>query len=182
MFNQDPKNTIDFLNQKFKNSPDVRDANIKVLKTGYNFGDTAEAFTTRYELKPAKMPSGTYRNIMGNQAIALGLVTASKKSNLDLFYGSYPITPASDVLHFLSKYKKEGPSFVANSSYFNHAHLVLRLKSHDNILIPKVRGHSTDFWYSLQRLHDRGYYWNKKGLSNQGKKKVEALLKKYGNE
>jgi len=108
MFNQDPKNTINFLTQKFKNSPDVRDANIKVLKTGYNFGDTAEAFTTRYELKPAKMPSGTYRNIMGNQAIALGLVTASKKSKLDLFYGSYPITPASDVLHFLSKYKNFG--------------------------------------------------------------------------
>lgn len=108
MFNQDPQNTIDFLSSKFAKLPEVRDANIKVLKTGYNYGDTAEAFTTRYELEPAKLPSGTYRNVMGNQATALGLVAASRKSGLDLFYGSYPITPASDVLHFLSRYKNFG--------------------------------------------------------------------------
>ena len=108
MFNQNPDNTIKFLKEKFKKIPAVRDANIKVLKTGYNFGDTAEAFTTRYELQPAKLPSGTYRNIMGNQATALGLVAASKKSGLQLFYGSYPITPASDILHFLSRYKNFG--------------------------------------------------------------------------
>ncbi len=108
MFDQDPTNTLKFLEQKFKSKPDVRDANIKVLKTGYNFGETAEAFRTRFKLEPAPLPAGRYRTIMGNQATALGLVAASKKSGLELFYGSYPITPASDVLHFLSRYKNFG--------------------------------------------------------------------------
>jgi 2-oxoglutarate ferredoxin oxidoreductase subunit alpha len=80
-------------------------ANIKVLNAGWNYGETTEMFANRYTIAPAKMESGVYRGIMGNQAAALGLIAASVKSGLPLFYGTYPITPASDILHDLSKYK-----------------------------------------------------------------------------
>jgi 2-oxoglutarate ferredoxin oxidoreductase subunit alpha len=108
MYNQSLDNTIKFLESKFGKKPEVLDANKKVLMAGYNFGDTAEAFTTRFEVEPAPLPKGEYRNIMGNQATAYGLIAASKKSGLNVFYGSYPITPASDVLHVLSRYKNFG--------------------------------------------------------------------------
>jgi 2-oxoglutarate ferredoxin oxidoreductase subunit alpha len=108
MYNQKLDNTQKFLKSKFGKKQDVLEANMKVLMAGYNFGDTAEAFTTRYEVEPAPLPKGEYRNIMGNQATAYGLIAAAKKSGLDLFYGSYPITPASDVLHVLSRYKNFG--------------------------------------------------------------------------
>jgi len=108
MYSQNLDNTIHFLEEKFGNNEIVRDSNIKVLKAGNNFGEISETFSARYSVKPAALPKGTYRNIMGNQATAIGLVAASKKSGLDLFYGSYPITPASDILHFLSRYKNYG--------------------------------------------------------------------------
>jgi 2-oxoglutarate ferredoxin oxidoreductase subunit alpha len=109
MYNRDLQPTIDFLNEKFrKKLPQVADANIKVLKAGHAFGETSETFSNRFEVKPAKMPAGTYRNIMGNQATALGLVAASVKSGLRLFYGGYPITPASDILHELARHKNFG--------------------------------------------------------------------------
>ncbi|MBX2840905.1 MAG: 2-oxoacid:acceptor oxidoreductase family protein, partial [Flammeovirgaceae bacterium] len=105
MYNRKLDNTISFINQKFKNNETLREANIKVLKTGYHFGDTSEAFTSRYQVEPAPMPKGIYRSIKGNEATAIGLIAGAKKASLNLFYGSYPITPASDILHFLSKYK-----------------------------------------------------------------------------
>jgi len=105
MYNRDLQPTEDFLRSKFKNKPDLIEANLSVLKAGYNFGDTSETFTTRYEVKPAPLPKGVYRNIMGNQGLALGLIAASRKAGLPLFYGSYPITPASDILHELSRHK-----------------------------------------------------------------------------
>ena len=108
MYNREMTNTINFLNEKFGKKPDVLEANLRVLKAGYNYGDTTETFTTRYKVEKAKMPSGVYRSIMGNQATSLGLIAASKKSGLPLFLGSYPITPASDILHDLSKYKSFG--------------------------------------------------------------------------
>ncbi|WP_420583229.1 2-oxoacid:acceptor oxidoreductase subunit alpha [Reichenbachiella sp.] len=108
MFNQDLKYTITFLTEKFKSKPELADANIKVLKAGFNFADTSETFTSRFSIKPAKLPKGHYRNVNGNQAVALALVAASKKSGLELFYGSYPITPASNILHQLSRYKNYG--------------------------------------------------------------------------
>ncbi|MDA9898174.1 2-oxoacid:acceptor oxidoreductase subunit alpha [Flavobacteriales bacterium] len=108
MYNRSLEHTIEFLNQKFKNKPEILDANTKVLKAGYNFANTCEISSSRFEVKPAKMPSGTYRNIMGNQATAMGLIAASQQSGLDLFYGSYPITPASDILHELAKHKNFG--------------------------------------------------------------------------
>jgi len=108
MYNREMDHTIKFLQEKFANKPDIFDSNLKVLKSGYHFAETREEFTTRYSIGPAKIAPGTYRNIMGNQATALGLIAASQKSGLQLFYGTYPITPASDILHELSKQKNFG--------------------------------------------------------------------------
>jgi 2-oxoglutarate ferredoxin oxidoreductase subunit alpha len=108
MYNRDMDNTISFLKEKFGKKQDIMDSNIKVLQAGYNYGDTTETFTTTYKVEKAKMTPGSYRSIMGNQAVTYGLIAASKKSGLPLFLGSYPITPASDILHDLSKYKNFG--------------------------------------------------------------------------
>ncbi|MGN6540676.1 MAG: 2-oxoacid:acceptor oxidoreductase subunit alpha [Ginsengibacter sp.] len=108
MYNRKLDNTINFLKEKFAKTPDILESNLKVLQAGYNYGDTTETFTTRYSVKKAQMPPGNYRNITGNQALAFGLIAASQKSGLQLFLGSYPITPASDVLHELSRHKNFG--------------------------------------------------------------------------
>ena len=108
MYNRSMDNSVKFLTEKFSKKQDILDANIKVLKAGYNFGDTSETFTTRFTVNAAPMPAGVYRNIMGNQAAAIGLVAASQQSGLDMFYGTYPITPATDILHELAKYKNFG--------------------------------------------------------------------------
>lgn len=105
MYNRSLDNTIEFLKLKFKKRPELIDANINVLKAGYNYGDTIETPMNRFEVKPAPVAKGVYRSITGNQAAALGLVAAAQKSGLTLFYGTYPITPASDILHELSKHK-----------------------------------------------------------------------------
>ncbi|MEN9686265.1 MAG: hypothetical protein RLZZ28_2051 [Bacteroidota bacterium] len=108
MYNRNLDTTIDFLQEKFGKKPTILDSNIKVLQAGYNYGDTTETFTTRYKVEKAKMAPGVYRSIMGNQALSLGLVAAAEKSGLPIFLGAYPITPASDILHELSKYKSFG--------------------------------------------------------------------------
>jgi len=108
MYNRNPENTINFLREKFAKTPDILESNIKVLQAGYNYGDTTETFTTRYSVKKAKMPPGNYRGIKGNQALAFGLIAAAQKSGLQLFLGTYPITPASDILHELSRHKNFG--------------------------------------------------------------------------
>jgi 2-oxoglutarate ferredoxin oxidoreductase subunit alpha len=108
LFNRELSFTEKFLNEKFATKPEIANANIAVLKAGYNFGITTEAAYSRIDVKPAKLPAGTYRNIVGNQGLALGLIAASKKANLDLYYASYPITPASDILHELARHKNFG--------------------------------------------------------------------------
>ncbi len=108
MYNRDMDNTIRFLREKFSRNDVIRDSNLKALMAGYNYGDTTETFTTRYSVQKSIMPAGKYRGIMGNQAVAFGLIAASQKSNLPLFLGTYPITPASDILHELSKHKSFG--------------------------------------------------------------------------
>ncbi|MDP3393311.1 2-oxoacid:acceptor oxidoreductase subunit alpha [Sediminibacterium sp.] len=108
MYNRKLDNTIDFLQEKFGKKENILQSNIKVLQAGYNYGDTTETFTSRYTVEKAKMPAGLYRSIMGNQALAIGLIAAGEKSGLPLFLGTYPITPASDILHDLSKYKSFG--------------------------------------------------------------------------
>ena len=108
MYNRSIENSITFINEQFKKRPELIDANIKVLKAGYNYGETVEAPMQRFEVKPAPVEHGTYRSIMGNQAAAIGLVAAAEKAGLTLFCGTYPITPASDILHELSKHKNFG--------------------------------------------------------------------------
>lgn len=105
MYGRPVETTIEFLSRRFAGVPDIRDANITAFKTGWNFGETTETFVVQYEVKPAAMPPGTYRNITGNLALAYGLVAAGVQSDLPIFLGSYPITPASDILHELSKHK-----------------------------------------------------------------------------
>jgi len=108
MYNRDMEYTINFLRDKFGKKPEILESNIKALQAGFNFGDTTETFTTTYVVEKAKMEPGVYRSIMGNQALAYGLIAASQKSGLPIFLGSYPITPASDILHELSRYKSFG--------------------------------------------------------------------------
>jgi len=107
-FDKPLDNTIRFIQDKFSRKPEIADANIKVLRAGWNYGDSAEIFTMQFKIAPAKLPTGTYRNITGNHAAAIGLIAASEKSRLPLFLGSYPITPATDILHDLSKYRGNG--------------------------------------------------------------------------
>jgi 2-oxoglutarate/2-oxoacid ferredoxin oxidoreductase subunit alpha len=108
MFSRPIQETEDWLQTKFAKAPEVADANITALRAGRNYGETTEAFVFTYEVLPAKLKPGRYRNITGNQALAYGLVAASQRSELPLFYGSYPITPASDILHELAKLKHFG--------------------------------------------------------------------------
>jgi len=108
LYNRSLEHTLDFLKDKFKAKPEIAEANIAALKAGYHYGETAGIFTERFTVPKAKLAPGNYRNISGNHATAIGLVTASKQADLKLFYGGYPITPASDILHYLSKYKKYG--------------------------------------------------------------------------
>lgn len=101
--------TIRFINDKFaKKAPAVAEANKRALHAGYNYGETTEAFVSQFRVSRANLPAGVYRNIMGNEATAFGLITAAKRSNCELFLGSYPITPASDILHELSRHKNFG--------------------------------------------------------------------------
>jgi 2-oxoglutarate ferredoxin oxidoreductase subunit alpha len=105
IFDQSPDFTIQFIQEKFAKNPMIADANIKALKAGWNYGDTTEIFNTRFKISTSKLPPGTYRNITGNNAAVIALIAAAEKSGSPLFLGSYPITPASDILHELSKYK-----------------------------------------------------------------------------
>ncbi len=108
MYNRDMENTIQFLTEKFGKKPEILESNIKALRSGYNYGDTTETFTHRFTVEKGKMQPGVYRSIMGNQALAYGIIAAGQKSGLKLFLGSYPITPASDILHELSRHKAFG--------------------------------------------------------------------------
>jgi 2-oxoglutarate ferredoxin oxidoreductase subunit alpha len=105
MYHRSMDSSIEFIKSKFKKNEAVMNANLKVMQAGWSYGETTEMFANRYTIAPAKMQTGVYRSIMGNQAAALGLISASVKSGLPLFYGTYPITPASDILHELSRHK-----------------------------------------------------------------------------
>jgi 2-oxoglutarate ferredoxin oxidoreductase subunit alpha len=105
MFDKAMDSTIHYIEEKFAKKPEIVAANIKTLKAGWDYGENTEIFNTRFKVNPAKLPKGVYRNITGNHAAAIGLVAAAEKSGLPLFLGSYPITPATDILHELCKYK-----------------------------------------------------------------------------
>ena len=100
--------TKDWLEVKFGKKPELVEANVRALDAGYNYGDTTEIFTTRYKVDKANLPPGKYRNIIGNNALSMGLAAAAEKSKLGMFFGGYPITPASDILHTLSAWKHLG--------------------------------------------------------------------------
>ena len=108
MYGRDIETTAAFITRRFAESPALRDSNIAALNAGYHFGETTEAFGVQFEIAPAPMETGTYRSITGNLALAYGIVAAGVTSGLPVFLGSYPITPASDILHELSKHKKFG--------------------------------------------------------------------------
>jgi 2-oxoglutarate ferredoxin oxidoreductase subunit alpha len=108
LYNRPLDQTIDWIKNKFKNKPEFIEANQKALIAGYNFGENTELFTIRYQVEPAQLPKGVYRSISGNEATALGCLAASVKSGLPLFLGSYPITPATEILQYLSNYKNFG--------------------------------------------------------------------------
>jgi 2-oxoglutarate/2-oxoacid ferredoxin oxidoreductase subunit alpha len=108
LYHRPEQGTLDFLEKKFKSRPAIAEANVKAFKAGWAYGETSEDFRVTYEVAPAKLPPGTYRNIRGNQALTLGLIAASVKSGLELFLGAYPITPASEILEELSRRKDFG--------------------------------------------------------------------------
>lgn len=108
MYSRPVEGTIAFLTKKFAKKPEIRDANIASLKAGYNFGETSEAIAFRYEIAAAPAKTGTYRQITGNRAVAYGLVAGANRAGLPLYLGAYPITPASEVLHYLSDAKSAG--------------------------------------------------------------------------
>jgi 2-oxoglutarate/2-oxoacid ferredoxin oxidoreductase subunit alpha len=108
VFDKPLDHTEKFIKEKFAKNPGVADANLKALQAGWNYGENTEIFTTQFKVAPAKLPAGNYRNITGNHATAIGLLAAAEKAGLPLFLGSYPITPATDVLHELAKYRNNG--------------------------------------------------------------------------
>jgi 2-oxoglutarate/2-oxoacid ferredoxin oxidoreductase subunit alpha len=108
LYHRPTEGTIAFLERKFAANPPILEANVKAFKTGYAYGETSEDFAVTYEVKPAKLEPGTYRNVTGNQALAMGLIAASVQSKLPLFLGAYPITPASDILQDLARFKNFG--------------------------------------------------------------------------
>ncbi len=108
MYDRPLDTTEGWLKKKFKGKDAIIEANTRALNAGYNYGDTTELFMTRFKVEKANLPSGTYRNMNGNLATSLGLLAASEKSGLNLFYGGYPITPASDILHTLAAWKHFG--------------------------------------------------------------------------
>ncbi|HEV2450320.1 MAG TPA: 2-oxoacid:acceptor oxidoreductase subunit alpha [Streptosporangiaceae bacterium] len=108
LYDRPADSTVKFLEAKFAAKPEIMKANIAAFQAGWNYGETTESFSVRYEIKPAALEPGTYRNITGNTALSYGLVAASQLSGLPLFLGAYPITPASDILHELSKHKRFG--------------------------------------------------------------------------
>ena len=108
LFSRPLEPTVNWLERKFQKKPEIAKANVRALNAGFNYCDITEVFQTRYEVDAAKLPAGIYRNVMGNAALAIGFVAASRRSGLPLFLGSYPITPASEILHDLSRYKNYG--------------------------------------------------------------------------
>jgi 2-oxoglutarate/2-oxoacid ferredoxin oxidoreductase subunit alpha len=106
IYSRDAAREEQAIRERYKKSPPIAEANVRAFKAGYNYGETIEALDAPYVIQPARLKPGKYRNVTGNSAVALGLIAAAQNAGLRLFYGSYPITPASDILHELSKYRR----------------------------------------------------------------------------
>ena len=149
MYGRPTDSTVAFLQRRFATVPEIRDANIEAFRAGWNYGETTESFAVRYEVKPAPMAAGTYRNITGNIALAYGLIAGAVRSGLPLFLGSYPITPARDILHELSKHKRFGvTTFQAEDEIARHRRgarrLVRRRPGRDHHVRPRCRAEGRD--------------------------------------
>jgi 2-oxoglutarate/2-oxoacid ferredoxin oxidoreductase subunit alpha len=125
MYGRPTQPSVDWIQKKFEDKPPVRDANLAAFRAGYNFGETAELLAVHYEVDPAPAPPGTYRNVNGTQALALGLIAASVQSGLQLFLASYPITPASELLHALSRHRRFGVHTVQAEDEIAAANMAL---------------------------------------------------------
>jgi len=136
--------TVQWIERRFAERPAIRDANLAAFHAGWNFGETTEALAVHYEVEPAKLPPGTYRNVNGTQATALGLIAASVRSGLPLFYASYPITPASELLHTLSRQRRFGVRTVQAEDEIAAAGMALGAAFAGNLAVTATSGPGMD--------------------------------------
>ncbi len=144
MYTRPSEPLFDWIKQRFGNRPEVLEANLAAFRAGYNFGETAELFDHAYEIKPAKLPPGEYRQITGNLALSYGLVAAAEKAKLPLFYASYPITPASDILHELSKLKNFGVKTLQAEDEISAAGIAIGAAFAGNLAVTGTSGPGVD--------------------------------------
>jgi 2-oxoglutarate ferredoxin oxidoreductase subunit alpha len=144
MYTRPVEDTIAWIEKRFAKSPLVRDANLLAFKAGWNFGETAELFATPYEIHPAPLQSGTYTNMSGNVALAWGLIAAGQLAKLPVFLASYPITPASDILHELSKHKNFGVRTVQAEDEIAAAGFALGAAFAGNLALTTTSGPGVD--------------------------------------
>jgi 2-oxoglutarate/2-oxoacid ferredoxin oxidoreductase subunit alpha len=144
MYTRPSEPLFDWIKKRFGNRPEVLEANLAAFRAGYNFGETAELFDHAYEIKPAKLPPGEYRQITGNLALSYGLVAAAEKAKLPLFYASYPITPASDILHELSKLKNFGVKTLQAEDEISAAGIAIGAAFAGNLAVTGTSGPGVD--------------------------------------
>jgi 2-oxoglutarate/2-oxoacid ferredoxin oxidoreductase subunit alpha len=144
MYTRPSEPLFDWIKKRFGNRPEVLEANLAAFRAGYNFGETAELFDHAYEIKPAKLPPGEYRQITGNLALSYGLVAAAQKAKLPLFYASYPITPASDILHELSKLKNFGVKTLQAEDEISAAGIAIGAAFAGNLAVTGTSGPGVD--------------------------------------
>jgi 2-oxoglutarate/2-oxoacid ferredoxin oxidoreductase subunit alpha len=144
MYGRPTEPSIRWIEQKFEESPPLRDANLAAFRAGYNFGETAELLAVHYEVEPAPAPPGTYRNVNGTQALALGLIAASVRSGLGLFLASYPITPASELLHALSRHRRFGVHTVQAEDEIAAANMALGAAFSGRLAVTATSGPGMD--------------------------------------
>jgi len=144
MYTRPTEPLFDWIKKRFGNRPEVLEANLAAFRAGYNFGETAELFDHAYEIKPAKLPPGEYRQITGNLALSYGLVAAADKAKLPLFYASYPITPASDILHELSKLKNFGVKTLQAEDEISAAGIAIGAAFAGNLAVTGTSGPGVD--------------------------------------
>ena len=144
MYGRPTEPSVKWVEKKFEGTPPLRDANLAAFRAGYNFGETAELLAVHYEIEPAPAPPGTYRNVNGNQALALGLIAASVRSGLGLFLASYPITPASELLHALSRHRRFGVHTIQAEDEIAAANMALGAAFSGRLAVTATSGPGMD--------------------------------------
>ena len=144
MYGRPTEPSVTWIEKKFEDTPPLRDANLAAFRAGYNFGETAELLAVHYEIEPAPAPPGTYRNVNGTQALALGLIAASVQSGLGLFLASYPITPASELLHALSRHRRFGVHTIQAEDEIAAANMALGAAFSGRLAVTATSGPGMD--------------------------------------